>query len=80
MTEKCLEYTFDEINIGLTKEFEVVISESMVKNFAEISGDFSPIHIDEKYAEEFGIELMTPKLGQLVYMENKMFLKNGGRI
>ncbi len=51
MTEKCLEYTFDEINIGLTKKFEVVISESMVKNFAEISGDFSPIHIDEKYAE-----------------------------
>jgi len=51
MTEKCLEYTFDEINIGLTKEFEVVISESMVKDFAEISGDFSPIHIDKKYAE-----------------------------
>ena len=51
MTEKCLEYTFDEINIGLTKKFEVVISESMVKNFAEISGDFSPIHMDDKYAK-----------------------------
>ena len=51
MTEKCLEYTFDEIDIGLTKEFQITITESMVNNFANISGDFSPIHIDEEYAK-----------------------------
>ena len=51
MTEKCLEYTFDEIDIGLTKEFQIIITESMVNNFANISGDFSPIHIDEEYAK-----------------------------
>jgi acyl dehydratase len=51
MTEKYLEYTFDEINIGLTKEFQITITESMVNNFANISGDFSPIHIDEEYAK-----------------------------
>ena len=51
MTEKYLEYTFDEIDIGLTKEFQITITESMVNNFANISGDFSPIHIDEEYAK-----------------------------
>ena len=51
MTEKYLEYTFDEIDIGLTKEFQITITESMVNNFATISGDFSPIHIDEEYAK-----------------------------
>ena len=51
MTEKCLEYTFDEIDIGLTKEFQITITESMVNNFANISGDFSPIHVDEEYAK-----------------------------
>ncbi len=51
MTEKCLEYTFDEINIGLTKEFQITITESMVNDFAKISGDFSPIHIDDNYAK-----------------------------
>ena len=51
MTENYLEYTFDEIDIGLTKEFQITITESMVNNFANISGDFSPIHIDEEYAK-----------------------------
>ena len=51
MTEKASEYTFDEIDIGLSKEFQVTITESMVNDFAKISGDFSPIHMDETYAK-----------------------------
>tara|TARA_Y100000741_G_scaffold285503_1_gene225305 strand:- start:930 stop:1361 length:432 start_codon:yes stop_codon:yes gene_type:complete len=51
MTDKLSEYTFDKIEIGLSKEFLVTITESMVDDFAELSGDFSPIHMDEKYAE-----------------------------
>ena len=45
------EYTFDQIEIGLSIEFQVTISESMVDNFAKVSGDFSPIHMDDKYAK-----------------------------
>ena len=51
MTEKFSEYTFDEIKIGQSKEFQITITESMVNNFAKISGDFSPIHMDETYAK-----------------------------
>jgi len=51
MTDKLSEYTFDKIEIGLSKEFLVTITESMVDDFAALSGDFSPIHMDNKYAE-----------------------------
>ena len=32
---------------------------------------YEPVEESEKYAEKFGIKLMTPKLGQLVSIENK---------
>jgi len=51
MTDKFSEYTFDEIEIGLSKEFQVTITESLVNDFAKISGDYSPIHMDEEYAK-----------------------------
>ena len=51
MNDELLEYTFDEIEIGLKKEFQIKITESLVNDFAKISGDFSPIHINEEYAK-----------------------------
>ena len=51
MNDELLEYTFDEIKIGLKKEFQIKITESLVKDFAKMSGDFSPIHMNENYAK-----------------------------
>ena len=50
MNDKSAKYTFDEIKIGLTKQFQINITESMVDDFAKLTGDFSPIHMDEDYA------------------------------
>ena len=50
MDDELSEYTFDEIEIGLTKQFQINITESMVDDFAKLTGDFSPIHMDEDYA------------------------------
>lgn len=44
-------YSFDELKIGLSESFELQITESMVNDFAKISGDFNPLHMDSKYAE-----------------------------
>ena len=44
-------HTFDEIPIGYTKNFSVKIDEEMLDNFANISGDFNPLHMDEQYAK-----------------------------
>lgn len=51
MTKDFSEYTYDEIKIGLSKNFQINITESLVNSFAELSGDFSPIHIDNEYAK-----------------------------
>ena len=50
MSRKSANYKFDDITIGLTKEFSVEITESMVDNFAELSGDYNELHMDEDYA------------------------------
>ena len=50
MDDELSEYTFDEIEIGLTKQFQITITESMMDDFAKLTGDFSPIHTDKDYA------------------------------
>jgi acyl dehydratase len=46
-----IDYSFDELKIGLCESFELQITESMVNDFAKNSGDFNPLHMDSKYAE-----------------------------
>ena len=48
--QKIADYTFDDISVGLEKQFTVTITESMIDEFAKISGDYNPLHMDEKFA------------------------------
>ena len=50
MNKEFSEYTYNDIKIGLKKEFSVKITESLVNDFANISGDYSPLHMDIEYA------------------------------
>lgn len=40
------------LKAGMTASYEKVITEEDIHAFAEISGDFNPIHIDEEYAKQ----------------------------
>jgi len=51
MSSNSSDLTFEQIRIGYNKEFQVVITESLVNDFAKITGDFSPIHINENFAK-----------------------------
>ncbi len=51
MSDKFSELTFEQIKIGQTEKFHVTITESLVNDFAKISGDYSPIHMDINYAQ-----------------------------
>lgn len=44
--------TIQDINIGDRAEYAKTISEKDVLGFAEITGDFNPLHVDEEYAKQ----------------------------
>ena len=75
MPENSSDLTFEQIEIGLCKEFHVDITQSMVDDFAKISGDFNPIHMNEEFAKstKFGGKivhgmLLASFLSQMVGM------------
>lgn len=41
---------FDELTIGKTAEFSKTITDADVMEFAEVTGDFNPVHVDEAAA------------------------------
>ena len=54
--QKISNYTFDDISVGLEKQFTITITESMIDEFAKISGDYNPLHMDEKFAQSSGFK------------------------
>ena len=52
MTDKLAEYKFDEIMLGTKTKFAIQINESIINEFAKISGDNTPLHMDEQYASK----------------------------
>ena len=43
------EYKFKDIKIGQKEKFQIIITKSLINEFAQISGDFNPLHMDEQY-------------------------------
>ena len=50
MDKELPEYSLNEIEIGFKKNFEITITESMLNDFAKLSGDYNPLHMNEEYA------------------------------
>ena len=50
MTDLPNEYKFEEINIGDSKKFTEKIDKFRLDNFAKLSGDYNPLHMDDNYA------------------------------
>lgn len=47
-------YTMADMTPGRTEEFTVTVTAEMMDSFCALTGDTSPIHIDEGYARERG--------------------------
>ena len=58
---KILEYNVNDLYEGMVENFEFVVTNQMMENFSELSGDFNPLHINTEYAISKGFE------GSVVY-------------
>lgn len=68
-------------NVGDVITIEVEMTERMVEQFAEVSGDFNPIHMDEEYAKKtrFGRRIAHGMIaGALISRALAMELGTGG--
>ncbi len=43
---------FEDIKIGQEASFDTRITDDMVSSFAQLSGDFNPLHMDDTYAAQ----------------------------
>lgn len=50
MDKKISELNFNQIKIGMKKEFSIKITESMLEKFSNFTGDYNPLHTDENYS------------------------------
>ncbi|MEQ8814390.1 MAG: MaoC family dehydratase [Thalassobaculum sp.] len=44
------QYFLEDLELGMRAEYERRVTEDMIESFAEVSGDFNPLHLDEDYA------------------------------
>ena len=43
-------YYFEDLEIGMEATFSKTVTEADIISYADISGDFNPVHMDEAYA------------------------------
>jgi len=54
-------FAITELEVGQTAEIVRVADDEAVRKFAEVSGDFNPLHMDEEYAKK------SPFRGRIVH-------------
>jgi 3-hydroxybutyryl-CoA dehydratase len=51
MSEHKQGYYFEDIKVGMSAEFSRTVGDADIMAFAELSGDFNPVHVDEEFAK-----------------------------
>ncbi len=44
-------YFIEDLSVGMTEEVSNVVTEAMIEQFAAVSGDDNPLHLDEEFAK-----------------------------
>ena len=47
-----IKYYFKDISLGQTAAYEKQVTDEDVRKFADISGDYNPIHLDDDFAKD----------------------------
>ncbi|WP_137390090.1 MaoC family dehydratase [Rhodoligotrophos defluvii] len=43
-------YSIDDLKVGMTATVKKLVDDNAIKAFADVSGDFNPVHLDENFA------------------------------
>ena len=49
MSKNFSKLTFDQIKVGMTKEFHIDITQKLVDDFTKINRNFCLIHVNDEY-------------------------------
>lgn len=50
----CCTYQYEELKKGQTEAFKVLVTQEKIELFAQITGDFNPLHTNIEYAKQMG--------------------------
>ena len=42
----------EDFNVGMQSTMEKIVTLEDIKKFADVSGDFNPVHLDEEFAKK----------------------------
>jgi 3-hydroxybutyryl-CoA dehydratase len=64
-------YTLNQLSVGQTASFNVIVTADLVRDFAAVSGDQSPLHMDEAYAAQtpYGTRIAHGMLGGALFSQ-----------
>ena len=43
---------FEKIQVGMSANYSQTIKDTDIKKFADVSGDYNPVHLDDDYASK----------------------------
>ncbi|HEY9567753.1 MAG TPA: MaoC family dehydratase [Thalassobaculum sp.] len=46
------QYFLEDLEVGMRADYAREVTQEMIECFAEVSGDFNPLHLDDDYARE----------------------------
>jgi len=49
--EEVGQYFLEDLTVGMTADYDRVVTEDMIEAFADVSGDHNPLHLNEEYAQ-----------------------------
>lgn len=87
---ECKKYTIGDIHLGQTASLDVVISDDKVADFADLTGDYSPLHMNEEFARRtpfrqriahgfLGYAYISTLVGMCLPGENATILNHSAR-
>lgn len=51
MADPLITHYFEDLEVGMSGSFAKTLSETDVENYAGVTGDFNPLHVNREYAE-----------------------------